>query len=94
MGFIMQNNHEHTLEDKTLVFWKLSQVWNGRRAVEVQTGDAIEICSGLQNMLNPYRPLHRGVRCLLGEIIEGEGKKIPETKLLPFAKPIKQEARS
>lgn len=85
----MQSSQEYSLSSKTLVFWKLSQVWNGKRAVEVSTGDAIEICTTLCEMLGPQRPLYRGMNNLLREIIEGQGIKAPETKVLPFAKPAK-----
>lgn len=86
--------NEHSLASKTLAFWKLSQIWNGKRNVEVSTGDAIEICSTLKCMLNPSRPLLSSTESLLQEIIEGEGRKSAETKVLPFEKPVKKAARS
>lgn len=90
------NQQEITLSSKTLIFWKLSQIWNGKRAVEVETGDAIEICTELKGMIGPQRPLLHSVGNLLQEIIDGEGKKSDETKVLPFEKPIrtKKKARS
>lgn len=83
-----------TLERKTMVFWKLSQVWNGQRNVTVQTGEAIEICGTLGEYLNPIRPLYRSNNSLLGEIVAGEGRKTSESKVLPFEKPIRKKARS
>lgn len=90
----MNAEQHYPLSTKTLIFWKLSQVWNGVRAVEVSTGDAIEICTTMKDMLGPQRPLKRSLGNLLQEIIDGEGKKSSETKVLPFAKPIKKKARS
>lgn len=90
----MNVEQHYPLATKTLIFWKLSQVWNGVRAVEVSTGDAIEICTTMEGILGPHRTLRRSVSCLLQEIIDGEGKKSSETKVLPFAKPIKKKARS
>lgn len=75
---------EYTLAEKTNVYWKLSQVWNGKRNVQVTTEEAIEMCGLLQRVINPYRPLWRVSGSLLNEIIDGQGKKAPESKVLMF----------
>lgn len=59
------------LEHRTQLYWNLSQVWNGRSAEEVPTGDAIEWCSAASFELRPELQLKSATKRLLGEIVSG-----------------------
>lgn len=60
------------LEEKTLAYWNVAQVWNGRKPEEVQTGEAIEVCSTILEMTNFVRPLFHHTDKLLQDIIVGD----------------------
>lgn len=85
----MQSTREE-LEQKTLAYWKLSQIWNGRRQVEVTTGDAMEMCSTILARTSIYRPVFHSVDGLLQEIIKGGGNPLPTATILPL--PTKNKA--
>jgi intein-encoded DNA endonuclease-like protein len=78
------------LHQKTMAYWKLSQIWNGKREVELATGDAIELCSHMIETTNITRPLSFRAEILLQEIVLGEGSKAPDSKVLEF--PAKRKA--
>ena len=60
------------LQEKTLAYWHLSKVWNGKEETLVETGNAIEVCSTILDMTNFVRPLFHRTDILLQEIIRGE----------------------
>lgn len=73
------------LEEKTRAFWNLSSVWNGKQNHQVETGEAIEVCSTILNMTNFTRPLSFVTDRLLSDIIRGEENPTRfETEVLPF----------
>ena len=78
------------LKQKTLAYWKLSQIWNGKREVELPTGEAIELCSHMIETTNITRPLSYRAEILLQEIIIGQGSKAPDSKVLEFPRAAKR----
>lgn len=77
------------LEQKTLAFWNLSQVWNQIHEVDVATGEAICVCTDILQMTNFTRPLSYAADRLLQEIIRGEGEKPHDH---PKIVPLRQKA--
>ena len=71
------------LKQKTLAYWKLSQIWNGKREVELPTEDAMKICAKIIDQTSATRPLYHCMNKVLEEIIAGTGKKV-ESKILEF----------
>lgn len=61
------------LQEKTLAYWNLSKVFNSQIEANVETGEAIEVCSTIMEMTNFTRPLSFYTDRLLQEIIRGEG---------------------
>lgn len=62
------------LSQKTLAYWKLSRVWNGRDSREVTTGEAIEICTTAMQITSNTRSIYRRFDAVMWEIVQGEGK--------------------
>ena len=77
------------LKQKTLAYWKLSSIWNGRRNVNLATEDAMRICNKICEMTSPDRPLHYQTFYLKTEIIEGSGQKVPGAVILVL--PLKKQ---
>lgn len=73
------------LKQKTLAYWKLSQIWNGKRDVELPTEDAMRICHLILSDTSCTRPIYRSMDRVLNEIIEGTGKKV-DSQIIPFKK--------
>lgn len=79
------------LQAKTLAYWKLSRVWNGRDSREVTAGDAIEICTTAMQMTSNLRMIYWRFSSVMWEIVQGEGKgPHPQNEVVEF--PIKAKA--
>lgn len=57
------------LQDKTLRFWRLSNIWNGKSTSGICVGDALSDCNEIQKDLNPNRPLSPKVAQLKDDIV-------------------------
>ena len=83
------------LEEKTQAFWMMSLAWNGKSLNEIPTGEAIIDCTDIIDSTNPVRPIFHAADRLMQEIIQGEGSAPPsESKLIPFAAPVKKQKRA
>lgn len=79
------------LQAKTLAYWKLSRVWNGRDSREITTGDAIEICTSAMQITSNTRRVYWRFGAVMWEIVQGEGKgPHPQNEVVKF--PIKVKA--
>lgn len=72
------------LKQKTLAYWKLSQIWNGKREVNIGVEDALKICGTIMIMTSNTRPLSFYTDALREELIQGQGKKKPVSEVIPF----------
>lgn len=74
------------LKQKTLAYWKLSRVWNGRDSREILTGEAIEICISAMQMTSNTRKIYWRFNSVMGEIVLGEGKgPHPHSEVVEFS---------
>lgn len=57
-----------TLEQRSLDYWRVSSVWNGRGGI-MQVGEALAITYNIAMTSNPHSPLAARARELESEII-------------------------
>jgi hypothetical protein len=75
-----------SLEQETREFWRLSQVWNGRRTDFISTSEAIHMCNDFQYNWAPHRKLTRVAAHLQDDIVRGTGREPqPTSTVLHFA---------
>ena len=81
----MLNTVAQELQEKTLAYWNLSRTFNDQNQANIETGEAIEVCSTILEMTNFTRPLSFATDRLLIDIIRGEESTYrQDSEVLPF----------